>query len=176
MWLDPLQLADVIQARLDERRPPRVGAREECLRLESATDERDPETVWERLPRIGQLDPRTRAVARELAVARAHGLRPGSPGRRSCSTPRWSNWPTPPLDVAALEQIRGIHPPDQAPRRRRFSTRSPWASSGPIPGTRPRRSEPGDAPLIVLAEALLRGRALEAGLAYELIASRASSS
>ncbi len=34
------------------------------------------------------------------------------------------------------------------------------------------RSEPEDAPLIVLAEALLRARSLEAGLAYELIASR----
>ena len=31
---------------------------------------------------------------------------------------------------------------------------------------------PSDAPLIALAEALLRARALEAGLAYELIASR----
>jgi ribonuclease D len=35
------------------------------------------------------------------------------------------------------------------------------------------RSEPGDAPLIALVESLLRARALEAGLAYELIASRA---
>ena len=43
----------------------------------------------------------------------------------------------------------------------------------PIPRDEPRgRSEPDDAPLIVLAEALLRARALEAGLAYELIASR----
>src|SRR2546423_10424008 len=29
-------------------------AREECKRLESATDERDPDTAWERLPPIGQ--------------------------------------------------------------------------------------------------------------------------
>jgi ribonuclease D len=43
----------------------------------------------------------------------------------------------------------------------------------PIPReeTRP-RSEPGDAPLISLAEALLRARAIEVGLAYELISSR----
>ena len=44
----------------------------------------------------------------------------------------------------------------------------------PIPRDEARaRSEPCDAPLIALAEALLRARALEAGLAYELIASRA---
>ena len=64
-----LQLADEIQRRLAES--GRLGwAREECRRLESATDERDPFTAWERLPRIGQLDPRARAIARELATWR----------------------------------------------------------------------------------------------------------
>jgi ribonuclease D len=44
----------------------------------------------------------------------------------------------------------------------------------PIPREPAReRAEPADAPLIALAEALLRARSLEAGLAYELIASRA---
>jgi ribonuclease D len=43
----------------------------------------------------------------------------------------------------------------------------------PIPREEQRwRSDPGDTPLIVLAEALLRARAIQAGLAYELIASR----
>jgi len=43
----------------------------------------------------------------------------------------------------------------------------------PIPRDEGRgRSESGDAPLIALSEALLRARALQAGLAYELIASR----
>jgi ribonuclease D len=32
---------------------------------------------------------------------------------------------------------------------------------------------PGDAPVVALAEALVRSRALDAGLAYELIAARA---
>src|SRR3984957_375643 len=64
-----LQLADEIRRRLTES--GRVEwAREECRRLESATDERDPTTAWERLPRVGQLDPRGRAVARELAASR----------------------------------------------------------------------------------------------------------
>ena len=58
---------------------------------------------------------------------------------------------------------------------RRSSRRSSaGARRQPIPRDEARaRSEPGDAPLIALAEALLRARALEAGLAYELIASRA---
>src|ERR1700753_303852 len=64
-----LALADEIGARVG--RPGPVGwAREECRRLESATDQRDPWTAWERLPRSGQLDPRARAGARELAAWR----------------------------------------------------------------------------------------------------------
>jgi ribonuclease D len=43
----------------------------------------------------------------------------------------------------------------------------------PPPRTQTASSQPQDAPLIALAEALLRGRAREAGLAYELLASRA---
>ena len=45
-------------------------AREECRAIAEATDERDPEEVWRRLPRAGGLDPRERAVARELAAWR----------------------------------------------------------------------------------------------------------
>src|SRR5207237_879888 len=47
-----LELADELQRRL--RETSRLEwAREECRRLESATDERDPDTAWERLPRMG---------------------------------------------------------------------------------------------------------------------------
>jgi ribonuclease D len=34
-------------------------------------------------------------------------------------------------------------------------------------------SEPGDPPLVALVESVIRARAIEAGLAYELVASRA---
>src|SRR5207302_5584087 len=64
-----LELADELQRRL--RESGRLEwAREECVRVESATDERDPETAWERLPRASQLDPRARAVAKQLAAWR----------------------------------------------------------------------------------------------------------
>ena len=45
-------------------------AREECRAIAEATDERDPEEVWRRLPRVNGLDARDRAVARELAAWR----------------------------------------------------------------------------------------------------------
>ena len=151
-------------------------AHEECRRLESATDERDPDTAWERLPRVNQLDPRARAVARELAAWR----------ERTASTedrPVGSVLADPPLvelakrqpsGLRGLEQIRGIHP--SGIRRRGqaiLEAIGRGREAAPIPRDEPRgRSDPGDAPLIALAEALLRARALEAGLAYELIASR----
>jgi ribonuclease D len=171
-----LQLADEIERRL--RESGRLEwAREECRRLESATDERDPETVWERLPRIGQLDPRSRAVARELAAWRertaSEADRPvgsivADPALVELAKRR-------PSSLSALEPIRGLHPPTIKRRgQAMLDAIARGREAPPIPRDEGRaRSEPGDAPLIALAEALLRARALEAGLAYELIASRA---
>src|SRR5215213_551088 len=60
-----LPLADDIQRRLNER--GRLGwAREECVAIAEATDERDPDEVWRRLPRVSGLDPRERAVAQAI--------------------------------------------------------------------------------------------------------------
>ena len=171
-----LQLSDELQRRLADS--GRLDwAREECRRLESATDERDPETAWERLPRIGQLDPRSRAIAREVAAWRERTAseqdRPvgsvlADPALVELAKRR-------PSSVDALGQIRGIHP--STIKRRGPAILEAIAASlqaPPIPRDEARgRSEPGDAPLIALAEALLRARAMEAGLAYELIASRA---
>ncbi len=152
-------------------------AREECRRLESATDERDPETAWERLPRVGQLDPRARAVARELAAWRertaAAADRPvGSIVADPALVELAKRKPSGPQ---GLEQIRGLHPP--VIKRRGAAILEAIArgrEAEPIAREEARgRSEPGDAPLIALAESLLRARALDAGLAYELIAARA---
>jgi ribonuclease D len=171
-----LQLADEIKRRLEVS--GRLDwAREECRRLESATDERDPETVWERLPRIGQLDPRARAVARELAAWRERTAseldRPvgsilADPALVELAKRR-------PSSIAGLEQIRGLHPPTIKRRGQAIlDAIVRGRDAPPIPRDEARsRSESSDAPLIALAEALLRARSLEAGLAYELIASRA---
>jgi ribonuclease D len=171
-----LQLADEIQRRLSSS-GRLEWAREECRRLESATDERDPETAWERLPRIGQLDPRSRAVARSLAAWRERtasdldrpvGSIVADPALVELAKRR-------PSTTSGLEQIRGLHPPTIKRRGEAIlHAIQQGLESEPIPRDEARaRSESGDAPLIALAEALLRARALEAGLAYELIASRA---
>jgi ribonuclease D len=170
-----LELTDELQRRL--RETGRLEwAREECRRLESATDERDPDTAWERLPRIGQLDPRARAVARELAAWRERtASREDRPVGSVLADPTLVELAKrQPSTVRGLEQIRGIHPSGIRRRGQDILNAIARGLEAPaIPREQPRgRSDPGDAPLIALAEALLRARALEAGLAYELIASR----
>ena len=170
-----LELADEVQRRLRES-GREAWAREECRRLESATDERDPDSAWERLPRVGQLDPRSRAVARELAAwrERAASAEDRPVGSVLADPALVELAKRHPSNLNALEQIRGIHP--SGIRRRGAAILEAIAagmSAEPIPREEPRgRSDPEDAPLIVLAEALLRARALDAALAYELIASR----
>ncbi|HEY3944200.1 MAG TPA: HRDC domain-containing protein [Solirubrobacteraceae bacterium] len=171
-----LELTDELKRRL--RETGRLEwAVEECRRLEAASEERDPDTVWERLPRISQLDARSRAVARTVAAWRERAAsredRPvGSVladqvvvevARRRPSTPD------------ELARIRGVH---RSILNRRADGILAAVARGledrPIPRERAQpRSEPVDVPVIALVEAWLRARALEAGLAYELVASRA---
>ena len=144
--------------------------------LESATDERDPDAVWERLPRIGQLDPRARAVAQELAAWRERTASgEDRPVGSVLADPTLVELAKrQPSSIRSLEHIRGLHPSTIKRRGEPvLAAIEAGRSAPPIPREESRgRSEPGDAPLIVLAEALLRARALEAGLAYELISSR----
>ncbi|MEO8966553.1 MAG: HRDC domain-containing protein [Solirubrobacteraceae bacterium] len=171
-----LELADEIQRRLAEH-GRLEWATEECRRLEAATDERDPMTAWERLPRVGQLDPRARAVARELAAwrERTASAQDRPVGSILADPALVELAKRHPSNVAGLEQIRGLHPPTI--KRRGDAILEAIArgrEAEPIARDEVRgRSESGDAPLIALAEALLRARSLDAGLAYELIASRA---
>jgi ribonuclease D len=170
-----LQLTDEIQSRLGST-GRYEWAMEECRRLEAATDERDPETAWERLPRVGQLDPQARAVAKRLAAWRERTAsnedRPV--GQVLQDPPLLELAKRHPRQIEALNQIRGIHP---SFIKRRATELLEAISAGlddpPIPREAKRgHSDSSDAPLIALAEALLRARAMDAGLAYELIASR----
>ena len=116
----------------------------------ASTDERDPDAIFARLPRVNSLDPKLRAIARELVVWREE-------------TARAQDRPIPsvlsdaalvevakrrPSQMAQLEQIRGINEstlrrrgraiieavaaraqPPADPRRRRASRRSPTRST-----------------------------------------------
>ena len=69
-----LQLSGRLQERLDAMGRLRWAV-EECRFLEDIRDDRDADTVFEKLPRVGGLDPAIRAVARELVVWREERAR-----------------------------------------------------------------------------------------------------
>jgi ribonuclease D len=172
-----LPLADEIQRRLSDR-GRLEWAREECVAIAEATDERDPDEVWRRLPRATGLDPRERAVARALAAWRertaAREDRPVGSVLRDPTVVELAK--RQPAGRRELAQIRGVTP--DVVRRRgddivaaiELGRRSP-----PVMLEESDRSpsEAVDGPTIALAESLVRTRAQEAGLAYELIAARA---
>lgn len=158
----------------------RLGwAREECEPLARASDERDPEAIFERLPRVRGLSPSARPIARALVRWReqtaARHDRPvqgvlGDAALMEIAKRK-------PGSTAELEQIRGSGAAnlrrrgeeviDVVKRARELPVeKAPRQERPPIP-------RPEDAPLIALGEALLRARARESGLAYELLAARA---
>ena len=166
-----------------ERRLGALGrldwAREECKPLARSSDERDPETIFARLPRVGGLSASARPIARELVLWReqtaARQDRPvqsvlGDAALMEIAKRR-------PTSRGQLERIRGVGG-NGAGRRadellgavRRGAERPPDPT---LERPRPPAPKPDDAPLVALAEALLRARAREARLAYELLAARA---
>jgi ribonuclease D len=172
-----LPLADDIRARLETS--GRVEwAREECHAVAQASDERDPEEVWRRLPRATGLDPRERAVARELGAWRERTAerenRPVGAVLRDPTVIELAK--RTPQGRKELAQIRGVSP-DVVRRRGDDITAAirRGRAAEPIRLDEADRlsTEPQDGPVIALAEALVRSRAQEAGLAYELIAARA---
>ena len=172
-----LELADELRRRL-EAKGRLQWALEECRAVEQATDERDPEEVWRRLPRATGLGPRERAVARELAAwrertAEAENRPVGSVVRDPTLVEIAKRTPS---SNGELSQIRGVNP--DVVRRRGdalLAAVQRGREAEPIRLEESERlpTEPQDGPVIALAESLVRGRAQEAGLAYELIAARA---
>jgi ribonuclease D len=172
-----LQLADELQGRL--RESDRLDwVRDECRPLEEASDQRDPEESWRRLPRVNQLSNKARAVAKSLAAWRERTAaaedRPLASVLADAALVEIAR--RQPVDAAALQTIRGVHPPIV---RRRGEAILEAVREGQAAPPLPRQEEvwvapdARDAPVAALAEALARQRALEAGLAYELIATRA---
>jgi ribonuclease D len=172
-----IEVAEALQGALAER-GRLEWALEECRVLEGASDEREPDTVFNRLPRVNSLDPGQRAVAYELV-------------RWRDATARESDRPVPsiladatlvevakrrPASLERLAQIRGLN---EGTLRRRGKAIIAAVERGrereaiPVDGERPPPIDAADAPLIALGEALVRARAAESELAYELIAARA---
>jgi ribonuclease D len=172
-----LALAEALQERL--RALGRLEwAREECTYLEAISDERNLDTIFSRLPRVNSLDPPQRAVARELVEWREElaerGNRPVSSVLQDATLVEVAK--RRPQTAERLSQIRGLH---ESTLRRRGRDILEAVARGreregiPVEGERPTQPDAADAPLIALSEALVRARASSAGLAYELLATRA---
>ena len=170
-----LALGEELERRLDER-GRLEWAREESRGLEDVSDERDADRSYEKLPRLGRLSESARAVARELVEWREQEARtadrpPGAvlPDQALVELARRT-----PRDKNGLEQIRGL-PPQMLHRRgdevlaaiARGRDRPP-PEAPPEPSPR----DPADAPLVSLAQALVRHRSMESGVAVELIATQ----
>jgi ribonuclease D len=154
-------------------------AREECEPLESASDERDPDAIFSRLPRVHTLSAPAAAAARELVAWREQTAeRQNRPVQSVLSDAAL-------IEVAKrrpsarseLQRIRGIGGGGSGRRAEELLEAVRRAGERPAEPPpqhqRPPPPKPDDAPLVALAEALLRARAREAGLAYELLAARA---
>ncbi len=170
-----LTLGETVQRELEA-----VGrlswATEECRVVEESNDVRSPERAYEKLPKLGRLDAQGRAAAWRIAswregVAREADRPPAYvvPDQALVELARRR-----PADKKALENIRGL-PPQTLHRRGSELLAEIAASEGePAPDpppTAPRRDST-EAPLVSLAQAVVRHRAAENRIATELIATQ----
>jgi len=150
--------------------------REECLVVERSNDERSPQQAYDKLPNLRRLDGKQRAVAWRLcewrdAAAREVDRPPSSlvPDQSLFQIARRR-----PQDKDALEQIRGL--PQATLHRRAGDLLAAIASAGgdePRPGPpAPPARDAAEAPVVSLAQALVRHRSRESKVATELIATQ----
>ena len=173
-----LELAAELERRLSE-----LGrlewAREECGPLALASDEREPDAIFARLPRVNGLSASARPIARELVEWRERtASRQNRPVQGVLGDATLVELAKRrPSSRAELEKIRGVGVSGAGRRAEELLDavrRGRERPSDPPPETtRTPTPKPDDAPLVALGEALLRARAREAGLAYELLAARA---
>jgi ribonuclease D len=166
-----------------ERRLTTLGrlewAREECRFLECSSDERDLNTVFARLPRIRGLNATSQTIARELVQWRERTAsmadRPVQSILSDAGLVELAK--RKPSSSKQLEQIRGVGAASLHRRAHELLDAVRRGSERPLEPlsqeTRPPAPDPDDGPLIAVAEALVRTRARETGLAYELLAARA---
>jgi ribonuclease D len=152
-------------------------AREESRGVARSSDERDPAALFARLPKVARLRARDRAVAielvewREQVAAQLDRSVPSIlPDHVLVELARRR-----PSSRDALAQTRGL---PVATRERRakelLDAISRGAEREPPPAPpEPPRTAPEDAPLVALAQALVRQASLQTGVGVELIATQA---
>ena len=172
-----LELASELQRRLSAS-GRLLWAREECRALELVSDDRNEDEIFARLPRVRNLSAAAQAIARELVSWRE---RTASAQDRTVQSVLSDAAlielaKRRPATLRDLEQIRGF---SQGGLRRRGAelldvvregADRPYTPLDRLPRHTP--PDPSDAPLVALSEALVRARARESDLAYELIAAR----
>jgi ribonuclease D len=170
-----LPMADALQERL--RQSGRLEwAREECRALERASDERPPEEMFARLPRVRRLGKRQRAVALVLVewrqdLAQQIDRPPSSilPDHVLVEIARRQ-----PATKHAFEEVRGM--PGQTLQRwhRELLEAIARGQEAPEPPDLPdiEQGDSGDAPLIALGQALVRHRAIEEKVAVDLVSTQ----
>jgi ribonuclease D len=170
-----LPMADALQDRLAQS-GRLEWAREECIALEQATDERPAAELFARLPRVRRLGKRQRAVALALVewrldLARSIDRPPSSilPDHVMVEVARRQ-----PTSRQALEEVRGM--PGQTLQRwhRELVEAVERAADAPDAPDLPdiEQGDSSDAPLIALGQALVRQRAMEAKVAVDLVATQ----
>ena len=173
-----LELADRLEQRLSER-GRLEWARQECAALQRASDERDLETIYARLPRVRSLRGESQGIAHELVEWRertaARQDRPVQSVLADAALVEIAK--RRPGNTHDLEQIRGVNQHSMRRRGEDVLAAVQRGRSRAAPSLEEERRasapDPADAPLIALCEALARARSREAGLAYELVAARA---
>jgi ribonuclease D len=154
-------------------------AREECEFLEKVSDERDLDAIFARLPRVRGMSAPSQSIARELVAWRERTAQERDKPVQSVlgDAALVEIAKRKPTSASKLEDIRGVA---QNSLRKRGGELLEAVQRGLREGheplgsdPRPPQPRPDDVPLIALCEALVRARAREAGLAYELLAARA---
>ncbi|MGH2854660.1 MAG: ribonuclease D [Solirubrobacteraceae bacterium] len=158
-------------------------AREECRALEQASDERNEQEIFARLPRIRGLSAASQAIARELVAWRERTAATQDRTVQSvlADAALIEIAKRRPSTTRELEQIRGLaqgglrrRGPELLDAVRGAAERQVSGHHTPLERLpRHEAPDPADAPLVALCEALIRARARESDLAYELIAARA---
>jgi ribonuclease D len=169
-----LALADELEGQL-ERLQRIEWVREECRALELSSDLRDVDDLFWRLPRLNRLSAKQRAVARELLTWRERTAaeldRPAKrllPEQVLVELARRS-----PSTREELAQVRAV--PEQTLHRQWrgiVEAVERGSRAEPIAGRESYASDARDAPLIALAQAVVRQRALDHELAPELLATQ----